>query len=409
VRFIEEERWGLGALAGLLLALAVLTKQTACVLGLVWAVYALWQRGGRIVRHRGTLAALAILAALLVPYGILTIKYSPVNVGQSIGGLSGGMARSRSSWTAIRFYVAHAPDQVGWLCLGLALAGVALALARPLWRGRKRFQEPPLSPEKVPGTFSAAAGLGAAWVVVCYLVFTVVIAHKDWRFILLWVPGFALLAAVAVEWLWRAGRLGRALAVAGLLAALGQAGQQGMGGPARRAPQVEGTDALARHLAESPSGTVVFYAGWFNGNFVFHMRQHDPEGRVVVLSGTKMLVVTLAEKEHGMKVLVTTPEGILEVFRKYGVRYVALEDPSPKLLAMAEIFTKLRELVRTDRFALRQVFPVTTNLPHSPPGIALYEYLDAGPAQAQFLEIEIPAAGQNIAVPLRRLGVPTVK
>ena len=89
-------------------------------------------------------------------------------------------------------------------------------------------------------------------------------------------------------------------------------------------PQGPPVGLLFRHLAESPSGTVVFYAGWFNGNFVFHMRQHDPEGRVVVLSGTKMLVVTLAEKEHGMKVLVTTPEGILEVFRKYGVRYVAL-------------------------------------------------------------------------------------
>jgi hypothetical protein len=402
VRYVEERRLRLGLLAGLLLAAAVLTKQTACVLGPVWALYAVWRRGWRIVWNRATGWAVGLLGVFLVPYMVMTVKFSPVNLGQSVGDLSGGLANSRTSWRGIRFYLASAPAQVGWLCLALAVVAIVVAVGRRAKQGRACGDE----------GLRCAMVLALSWVAVCYVMLTFVVAHKDRRFIIVWVPGLALLAAVAVEWLWRLRGLGRGAATLALACAVGQAGLLGAGapmGPARNeAPYVRGLEPLAERLADAAEpGTVVFFAGFFNGNFVFHMREHDAGRHVVVLRGTKLLVALMAEKEHGMQVLVETGEEILDVFRRYGVRYVAVEDPSPKLLALAPVFGELRALLRTERFAAVGVFPIATNLRNAAPKVTLYEFLEAGPARSEALEIEIPAAGRRIRVPLRRLGVPT--
>jgi len=399
VRFTETGRTTHGVFAGILLTLAVLTKQTACVLVPVWVGYAVWQRGWHVLRQRGALAAAALVGVTVVLYAAATLRYSPVITGEVVGSMAGDMANPRLSWQAALFYPLCLSSQVGWLCLALAAAGAAHALVSAVAR-------------RCDGACRAAV-LGALWALTCYLTLTFVIAYKEWRYILVWVPGLALVAAAGVDWISRWGRAGRFLTATVLAVSLLQAGWLGVGDVCGReligVPRVSGVAPVAEYLADSPRGTVVFYGGWLNGNFVFHMRECDSAGNVIVLRSTKMLVATMAQKRHGMEVLVEAQDGILDMFHNYGVRYVVLEAPCPRLLAMAPVFHELHKLVRTDKFVLRKTFPLEATVARSSPEIAVYEFREAGPARAKSLEIRVPAAGRVISVPMHRLGIPTTE
>ena len=108
-----------------------------------------------------------------------------------------------------------------------------------------------------------------------------------------------------------------------------------------------------------------------------------------------------------MRVLVRRPEEILEMFRRYGVRYVVLEEPSPKVQSLDPVFAELSRLVNSDGFAKLGVVPVETNRRNRAPRIEIYEVTDPRPAEADELTIELLTAGRTLRVPLERLGVPT--
>lgn len=401
VAYVDGERRSHCIVAGVLLALAVLTKQTACVLGPVWAAYAVWRRGWRVALRKEVLVAVAILAVLLGPFAAATWTYAKVNVGQSVGNLSGGMGHSRTSWEGVSFYVVHAHRQVGWLGLALVALSVlgavgAGVLRRPFFRSSEARR---------------AAVLGALWAGTCWVVFTFVVAHKDSRFIIIWLPGLALVAAAGADALSAMGGVGRSLAWVAVAACSLRAGGQ-MTGASRlwgedNAPWIRGPGAAARRLAGVPRGTVIFYSGYDNGNFIFAVRCLDPERRAVVLRGTKMLVTLATEKEHGMRVLARTREDIASLFRLYGVRYVVLEEPSPKLLALAPVFGELSGLVRSDGFRCIGHVPMDTNLPARARRLGIYEVKDPQPALGDVLSVELLSAQRTIRVPLERLGVRT--
>ena len=402
VAYVETQRRRDCIVAGALLAVAVLTKQTACVVGPVWAAYAIWRRGWRVALRWEVLVAVGALAVVLGPFAFATVSYAKVNIGQSIGKLSGGMAHSRSSWRAVGFYPTRAPQQAGWLALGLVglcAVGVAggWALRRPFLRSAEARR---------------AAVLGVVWAAVCWAVFTFAIAHKDSRFIIVWMPGLALVAAAGVDGLLGMGRLGRVLAWVAVAACVARTGGQLTGvsqhwGHAPT-PHLRGPGAAAAKLAAVPRWTVIFYSGYDNGNFIFAMRCLDPDRRAVVLRGTKMLVTMATEKEHGMHVLARTQDDIAATFRRYGVRYVVLEEPSPKLLKIAPVFGELTALVHTSKFRCIADVATDTNLRARARRLSIYEVTDPRPAQAKELGIELLSAGRTIRVPLERLGVRTL-
>jgi len=399
VRYVEEGRKRFVVAAGALLALAVLTKQTASVLGPVWAIYALWRRRWRFALRWEVWAAVAILFVLLGPFAVATLTYAKVNVGQSIGSLSGGMDRSRTSWEAVSFYGRALPEQAGWLGIALVAvpaAGIVVSAAR-----RRSF---------LAGDGARrAAVLGAMWTAVCWVILTFVIAHKDSRFILVWLPGLALIGAAGIESLGAAG-IGRVLAWVAVCACTVRAGGEMLGlstaWGGREAPWVRGPGVAAEQFAGVPRGTVIFYSGYENGNFIFAMRQQHPEPRAVVLRGTKMLVTLATEREHGMRVLVRKPEEVLALFRRYGVRYVVLEEPSPKVQSLDPVFVELSKLMHTDGFVRRGMVPVETNRRNRALRIEIYEVANRRPAEAADLTIELLSAGRTLRVPLTRLGVP---
>jgi len=399
--YVEDERRGFGVAAAACLALAILTKQTAVCLVPAWVAYALHRRGWRIAWQRESLLGGILAAVLFLPLAVLTVWFSPVNIGQTVGNLSAGIVVSRFSLASLTYYLKCLPGQVGvaGMCALVAFA-VGLA-ARALSR---RWGAGPAA--GLRGTF-----YGLLWAASCYVLMTLVVVHKEPRFILLWVPGLALTGATGIAWLAQAGTLARAAAAVATLALAAQ-GLASVGGwrhdpLALPAPRVQGTAAAVERLANSPRGTVVLYSGNLNGNFIFLMRGADRAGNSIVLRDSKMLYSAATIASFGMKVYATSQQDMLKMMRDYGVRYVAVEDPTPELARFSQVTDGLKALSRTERFRLLGETPIVTSHCHAPRTLRLYEVLDAGPAQAEVLTIELLTCGHVLRVPLKNLGVQT--
>ncbi len=403
---VEDERRGFGVIAALALALAVLTKQTACVLIPVWLAYAVWRRGWRFLVRRESLMAAGVLALLLVPFAAATVVFAPLNVGQSIGNRRGDFAHSRCSLASLAFYARDLPTQAGLLTL------VGMGVLAGAW-GARRVAGRPGSPSAEWRRGVVYAGL---WVVACYLVFTLVVANKEGRFILIWVPGLALLGASGISLLAAGGRLGRAAAAGVTLGLLSQAACCALGWRhdpwAQPPPYVAGTARPAENLAALPRGTVVFYSGRYNGNFIFHMRRFDPGRHVVVLRDSKMFYSVPAMASHGFHPHATTREEMIGLLRDYGVRYLLVEYPTaetpPEPESVGRVTEEFHALVSTGAFAMRARYAIRSSVPALARELRLYEFLGTGPARCEVLTIDLPMSGRVIRVPLHRLGVPTV-
>jgi len=400
--YVEDERRGAGVAAAAFLTLAILTKQTACSLVPVWLVYGVWRRGWRVLWRRESLLGMGLAAVLLVPFAVATVLFSPLNVGQSVGSLTGDFSHSRWSLASVGFYTRWLPRHAGVVCVVLIGCLVVAGLARRV-SGRSALG----SVERLRGVVYATL-----WAATCYVLFTFVIANKEGRFVLTWAPALALLGASGASLLALGGRPGRAAAatVGVVLAAQALA----CGGGWRHdpwsspSPHVAGTAVAAHRMADLPGGTVVFYAGRFNGNFIFNVRRFDGARKIVVLRGSKLLFSTPAMQAHGLTVHAATGEKILDVLRDYGVRYVLVEEPTPTLDRVGPVLDELRELARSPLFVRRAVYAIPATDAALARRLLLYERIGAGPARADVLTINLPLSGRVIRVPLRRLGVETM-
>ena len=411
--YVEDGRRKFGVAAAVLLALAILTKQTAVCLCPAWAAYALWRRGRSILRKTETWVAIGAGATLLLPFAVATVMYSPVNVGQTVGDLSAGVVNSRFSVASVLYYLQHLPGQVGAMCLagiGALIAGAALrwSAGQPA-RGRSAGRR--------------GAGYAALWIAGCYVLLTFVVVHKEPRFILIWVPGLALLGASGFARLAEERKVGRWATVAVTAMLGGQLAACGAGWRhdpwALAAPYVSGTAEVARQLAASPPGTVVFYSGQLNGNFIFHMRRSDPGRNVVVLRDSKLLFSVATIRAFGGETIhAGTQDEILGILRDYGVRYVVLEEPQPhiedggqcpgKKHGLERVLNALRGLLlRSGHLEERQGHPVAVRGVPGPERCRVFEFRKMEPARAETLRIDVPASGRVIEIPLERLGVQT--
>jgi len=399
--YVDDGRRGAGVLAAAAFGLAVLTKQNAACIAPVWGAYAVWRRGWGVLWKRETLLGAAVACVLLVPFALLTVRLAPLNVSQSVGNATGEFRSPRLSLASVLFYPAHVRFYATTLCLaGIVLLVLVAAFGRrAAWATAEGAR------------LCQGVAFGALWVVVCYGLFTFVIAIKEWRHILAWTPGVALLGASGFSALRLLGRPGRWAAAAAVAVAAGQAVACGLGLRydvwTLPAPFVSGTEAVARRLAASPRGTVVLYGGNLDGNFIFNLRRFDRGRNVVVLRVSKLFFTMPAMKAHGMTVRISTRDEMLAMMRGLGVRYVLVEDPCPAFDGVGRVMAELRGLVRSDIFVRRAEHRIEDRKAALAARIELYEFREPRPADEEWLTIHVPLGGQVIRVPLERLGVPT--
>jgi hypothetical protein len=341
----------------------------------VFPLYAaiLWSKlGWRALVTRHVAAWTAIGAVLSAPAIVMAIWLAPSNFGVVAWNLNTLAAGEREQstielvWAIVRTHVS--------MPVALAALGGFVTLCV-----RRHGQ---------------AALVGAVWLV-CGIAGPVISTGpvESARYAFVAMPAYFLLAAglSAPQWSSRLARIAVPVALAGVLA------WQGWLVRSVRPIGSGGYEDVARYVAAHSSTPVLYDSPVDTGFFVFFVRKHDPAAHLVVLRAEKLLT---GAGEDGRPIVGSTQD-VVVLLKRYGVRYVVLEDRDRWNPARQ----RLRELTQGELFAERLRVPIRTQLPQSA-GIDLvvYEFLEAEPPDLDAdLHIALPRAGRNIRLRLRDL------
>lgn len=362
----EEKRGGLLPMM-LFFVAACLTKATVAFLVLFFFFYLLSRKKLKMLISRRMFTYGFLALAVLGPYyafawgqhGFMTLMdISKGTIGEQGWKFPG----------TLFYYIRYLPYQIGWPLLLLVLGSTFSLLSF----GSIKKQSLPL-----------------LWILACYLTFTPV-AQKDSRYIVYWIPPFALLAAQAAGV-----RRGGWVRAGGLAAVIGLSLLHFYRGLTFERPYVEGYRDAARFAVANSRSRILFFQGFLNGNFIFHVRQADPEKKHIVIRGGKVLVATNIVKEYALVERAHTEADIHEILQRYGVEYVIMED---KDVVELPIYGVLREMVKGLDFRKEARFPLKTNiLLFEGMDLVAYRYLKARPLErGARLTLPMPALGREL-------------
>ncbi len=322
-RFQEEMRSRHLWLLALFTVASFLTSQKAIFL-FFFVVISLLLRGPyRLLLRWDVWAALVASLSVVVPWYLFSFRVLSVGADRVIGlGVSQFAAHL---WWQLSFYPELVPRQLGWPLAILAAAGLGWAL---LCAPRRH-------------------GFLLIWIASCYLCFTL-IWEKDIRHSMAWIPPLVYFALAAVDILFARRRW--SLLAAGALAVVTAVGSLQF-----ERPYMEGVAEAARFILSKPETDVIYYQGALNGSFIYSVRQLDPEKRRVVARSKLVLATRI---QYAKQAIVTTPEGVIDMFRRWGIRYLAVENRE----TISELAVVNRALA-TGPFELAGIFPIRTTDP----------------------------------------------
>jgi hypothetical protein len=258
-----------------------------------------------------------------------------------------------------------------------------------------------------------AAGLGGGWMLfdkkgrtgltifACWAVFfyfmAICISWGDERYAYSWAPPFAVLGSyglVATSQLLKSHFWAIAILLAFVVPAAVTAAQA-------RPPIVSGHEEAARFVGTLDGGSSVLVDSYWDGEFVFYSHEYDRRHRIV-LRGSKVLYTYATFKSYGYTEFVHSPNDILELLRKYGVRYIVVDMPDSVETAPGEM---LRELVKTERFRRLARIPVVKDRVYwkNTQYLEVYEFPEGQRLTAREIELHFPGLSPSvITVPLNQ-------
>jgi hypothetical protein len=336
VRHLEDGKPRDVYLAALASALFALTRFDGVVLLAFFALSTVALRRFDLFRRREVwLAALLALLIVVPVYVPLVAAFGRSHV---LVTLQGG-AEGRSFWEHVVFYPRSLLRQIGPFTAVPAVLGFLVAL----WPAPGRVRWP---------YFLLAAAT--------YLTFTP-LAELEERHAIYWYPAFALFAVEGIDWI--AARF-KAQAARSALAALAVTAGALWIVVTLRIPYVRGYEEAARYVAENTrSSRYAFFDGFLNGNFIYQVRRHDPDRRLWILRGDKLLYGVLNEPGTGYAEYAEGEQEILDTLYRYDPELIVVEEPQVRFeIPMAE---RLREALAShpERFERVKSFPVDTNVP----------------------------------------------
>jgi len=232
----------------------------------------------RLIYRRAALIALAIGVITAGPYYLLLYKMHWSAIAGDV------LEKQPSIFETLTFYLAALPELTGWPAMILALAGLATCF---LWATRSN------------------ALIFGSWFVAVYATMTM-IGHKEARYAICLIPPVVYFALWPLLWKavpkWVAGT-----ASGMLIAYLGWSAWQ------MDRPYVAGYAPVAREIRQTANSGIILVDTEIPANFIFFMRNEDPEGRFVVLR--KALYSCRIKDSLGCKVYVNTPNDLKSIFR----------------------------------------------------------------------------------------------
>ncbi len=312
---------------------------------LFFAISLLGLRRFDVLRRRDVWLAAILAMVIVVPiYVPMLAEFGKTHL--LVTAQQGPDGKGRHLLDALSFYPRNLGRSIRVLTALLGLVGL-LAGLRP---ARRRACWP----------YLALAGA-------TYIAFTP-LAELQARHSIYWVPAFALFAVEGSRWL--AGRLRLAenrtvLGVFGAIVAIivGFAFWRAVTGPVR---YVRGYEAAARYvLAHTHESRFTFIDAFLNGDFIYQIRRHDPDARLWILRGDKLLYGVLNDPRGGYQEFAGGNGGdgeILKTLYRYDPELIVVENPQIGFqIPMAE---RLRQVLagHPERFAKVQSFPILSNV-----------------------------------------------
>jgi hypothetical protein len=367
VRYARENRNRDAYLYALTMSLALLTKQTAVFLPAFTLFYLVAQRKWRLLLSSVGAKAAGIVAFLAGPFYAFAAWVYWKTIAMALG------EHKISMYKGALAYLAAIPLQTSWILLVCALAGLIVVVVR---RQHEVF------------SFSIA------WITACLLVM-VLIGHKENRYVMYWLPGFALLAAVlfGTE---VSDRLRRPQMVAACLLLIALSAKA----IAFERPYICGYQEVARQLVQRAHHGVVLVDDLDgSGTLIFFGNVMDPQRKLYFVR--KALYIARWKKDFGYANLVSRPDDVDRIVDHYGINYMVVAENGRVEFEGQKV---LRDYLRFGRFKPVSRVEIRTNLPEwTKRTVVLYQNQSPTITTAEFLNIKMLSLRRDIVVPISDL------
>ena len=365
-RYCDEAHPSLLYVGAFLLLCAIYTKFSAIFLVPVAGLMLLSAEGQNIWRNRHVWISAALFIVGFIPVAFLTLKFGQANL-QSITGIADSEV-SRASIAGWLWYAAKLPEQLGWLLLFAAGAGLAAS-----WISRREI-------DKVDGV------LLLGWFVIGYFFFSM-IDLKEARHSTLLLPPLLIFAGLAAAKFLPA-RIGAWLAISLVV---------GTGAYTWRyepVPAVDGYREAANWIANhAPDNAIVMFSGKRDGSFIFNMRTHEGRRDLYVIRADKLLLDISVRRELGVEQKVFTTQQIGEMLDHYGVQYVVAQSD---FWIDLEVMSRLQEALQTNQFEPAATIAVTANFPQEDKELRIYRNTHPIPPGRADLKLNLPIIGRSL-------------
>jgi hypothetical protein len=364
VRYIEKRRTSDLYFSSFAAALALLTKQNAVFLPLFVLLYVLSTARSRIVFSVPVIIRWIALPVLIAgPYYALIAWVHWKTIALEL------REDRVSSLTGAISYVSVLPSQTGLILLICAIAGFVVLLLRRQHR---------------------ALAFSVTWIASTLLAMSC-IGHKEPRYVMYWLPAFALLAAAPFgvrtsarfEW-------PRVVAAALVLSVIT------MNAAKFERPYVAGYKQVAEQLTKRISDGVILVDDLDGyGTLIFFANVMDTRRKLFF--HRKALYAVRWKESMGYTNLVNDPGDIDRIVDDYGIAYIVHAENAPIRFEGQRV---LRDYLRRGRFAVVSRVPLETNQPAwKDRQIALYKNQSPTAAVAKMLRIKNLHLNEDIVIP----------
>jgi hypothetical protein len=357
----------------LFIASAVLSlygKQLAALMLPVYAVYLASQGGFRRLLKPELIVSVFVAAIVLLPLVPITLVVSAQNVRWVT---AGGSANTHADSWSFAVIARAMAAQMSWPIVVVAALGTIRAVV----------------------TRDLRSVLFILWVsAFAALVVFLTGEVESNRYTIYWVPAVCTLAASTIaDWSTRTARIA---AVAALVLSFGW---EALVASRIQLDGAGGYDEAARYVVRQTPGTasVLFSGDVDTGYFVFFVRKHDPDRRLVVLRSNKLLTTSymtnLAFREQ-----IQRPEEIDGILKEFGTRFVIIEDQPSKYRVLEWLRTRVKHppFVERLRVPLRSRSPRLRNV-----DVVVFENVGVSPPNPDAqMRLDLPLAGLIIDVRL---------
>lgn len=366
----EGKTWG-ELLFPVFMAVSFLTKQNAVFLLPVCLLWIIAKRKWYILKSGRFILGALVGTIVLMPWIIISMT-----VGRSY--VAAQTFQIHHIWDNMVYYVEHGSEIISYPIILLCVTSIILV--KRLWH-YDSYQ------------------FALLWT--CAVVLTLLLLqHQEQRFAMFVVPALVILSLQLVSFCRE--RFGRFFQRRGVYHAFVVilVGCHLWPTHVWGSRDIRGFDDVADFVVADQDCVSVLYDGYFNSNFVFHMRARDIDRRVFVFRASKLVFSSSGWLfGNGYVEMIKDKKGFLDILDRYSIKYIVQEEKdSVKTVANK----KLRAWIKESEFRLVHPFPTDCRGMAGFGSLLVYEYLDYERKPIQQVDLEMPVQGRRISVKLEK-------